>query len=126
MGTVLVRNKLRRLERAAREDLSSFELEDGNQYWYNPQQAGLELLLYSLECLGLQGEGVPYPEPPELIHAIARAKDRAGALTELMGSLTVGYLPFEPEPLLERGELVYRSLVVGRELEDGPTSDLSE
>ncbi len=126
MGRVLVRNKLRRLERAARENLSTFALEDGNQYWYNPQQAGLELLFYSLECLELQGEGVPFPEPPELIHAIARAQYRRSVLTELMGQPTVGFLPFEPEPFIERGELVYRSLVAGRELGDGPTSDLSE
>jgi hypothetical protein len=120
-----VKGKLRRLERATREDLSSFELEDGNQYWYNPQQAGLELLLYSLECLKLQGDGVPYPEPPEVVLALARAKDRCSVLTELMGSPTVGFLPFEPEPLLERGELVHRSLVAGRELGE-PIPDLSE
>jgi hypothetical protein len=125
VGAVIVRNKLRRLERAARESLSSFELEDGVLYWFNPQQAGLEILLYSLECLKLQGEGVPYPEPPAIVYAIANAKDRAGALTELMGSPTVGFLPFEPEPLLERGELVYRSLVTGRELGE-PIPDLSE
>jgi hypothetical protein len=47
------------------------------------------------------------------VRAITRAKDRAGALAELMGSLTVGSLPFEPEPLIERGELVYHSLVAG-------------
>lgn len=60
------------------------------------------------------------------MRAITRAKDRAEALAELMGSLTVGWLPFEPEPLVERGELVYRSLVAGVELGDGPAPDLSE
>ncbi len=117
--------KLRRLERATREGLSSFELEGGGRHWYNPQQAGLEILLYSLECLKLQGEGVPYPEPPEIVLALARAKNRRSVLTELMGSPTVGFLPFEPEPLLERGELVHRSLVAGYELGE-PIPDLSE
>ena len=32
-----------------------------------------------------------------------------------MGWLTVGFLPFEPETFIERGELVYRALVAGRE-----------
>ncbi len=120
-----MRNKLRRLERAARESLSSFELEDDSRYWYIPEQAGLEILLYSLECLELQGEGVPYPEPPAVVYAIANAKDRVGALTELMGSLTLGYLPFEAEPFIERGEMVPRSLVAGRELGE-PIEDFSE
>jgi hypothetical protein len=62
---------------------------------------------------------------PAMVYAIVNAKDRAGALTELMGSPTVGFLPFEPEPLLERGELVYRSLVAGRELGE-PIPELSE
>jgi hypothetical protein len=125
VGAVIVKARLRRLERAACESLSSFKLTDGNRYWYNPQQAVLEILLYSLECLKLQGEGVPYPEPPAIVYAIANAKDRAGALTELMGSPTVGFLPFEPGPFIERGELVYRSLVAGRELGE-PIPDLSE
>ena len=60
------------------------------------------------------------------MRAIARAKDRAGALAALIGSLTVGWLPFEPEPLIERSELVYCSLVAGVELGDGPALDLSE
>ncbi len=60
------------------------------------------------------------------MRAITRAKDQAGALAELMVSLTVGWLPFEPKPLIERGELVYRSLDAGVELGDGPTPDLSE
>jgi hypothetical protein len=125
VGAVIVKAKLRRLERATREGLASYELMDGSRYWYNPQQAGLEILLYSLECLKLQGDEVPYPEPPEIVLALARAKDRRSVLSELMGSPTVGFLPFEPEPFIERGELVYRSLVAGRELGES-IPDLSE
>jgi hypothetical protein len=46
------------------------------------------------------------------------------ALTRLYGG-SVGIFPYEVEALLQRGELVPRSLVAGRELGE-PLGDLSE
>jgi hypothetical protein len=119
-----VRGRLKRLERGSREDLASFVLEDGSRHYYDPQSG--ECFLHSMDCLRAQGDGVPFPEPPETVKAIARAKDRRAALDQLYSGGSFGLFPYEPEALVERGELVPRSLVAGRDLGDGPIPDLSE
>ena len=119
-----VRGRLKRLERGSREDLASFVLEDGSRHYYDPQSG--ECFLHSMDCLRAQGDGVPFPEPPETVKAIARAKDRRAALDQLYPGGSFGVFPYEPVALVERGELVPRSLVAGRDLGDGPIPDLSE
>jgi hypothetical protein len=119
----LLRGKLRRLERNANEDLASFALEDGSRYYFDPQSG--ECFLHSMECMRAQGDCEPFPEPPETVKAIARAKDRRAALDQLYPNGSFGVFPYEVEALVERGELVPRSLVAGRELGE-PLEDLSE
>ena len=114
---------MRRLERAARENLASFVLEDGSRYYFNP--ASGECFLHSMDCLDAQGECRPFPEPPETLKAISCARDRRAALNQLYSNGTFGLFPYEVEALVERGELVPRSLVAGRELGE-PLPDLSE
>jgi hypothetical protein len=118
-----LRNKLRKLERGAREDLASLILADGSRYYFNPTSA--EIFLHSMGCLRAQGECEPFPEPPETVKAIARARDRRAALNQLYPSGTFGFFPYDAQALVERGELVPRSLVAGRDLGE-PLPDLSE
>jgi hypothetical protein len=120
---VSLRNKLRNLEREAREDLASFILKDGSRYYFNPTSA--EIFLHSMACLRAQGECEPFPEPPETVKAIANARDRRAALNQLYPGGSFGVFPYEVEALVKRGELVPRSLVAGRELGE-PLPDLSE
>jgi hypothetical protein len=114
---------LKRLERGASEDLASFVLEDGSRYYFNPESG--DCFLHSMDCLRAQGEAEPFPEPPETLKAIAKARDRAAALNQLYPNGSFGIFPYEVEALVERGELVPRSMVVGRELGE-PLPDLSE
>src|SRR5215218_6620504 len=118
-----LRDKLRRLEQGARENLASFVLEDGSRYYFDP--ASGECFLHSMDCLRAQGECEPFPEPPETVKAIVRARDRRAALNQLYPNGVFGVFPYEPEALIERGELVPLSLVAGRELGE-PVPDLSE
>jgi hypothetical protein len=118
-----LRGKLRRLERDAREGLGSFILEDGSRHYFNPKSA--EIFMHSMACLCAQGEREPFPEPPETLKALARARDRGAVLNQLYPNGSFSVFPYEPEALVERGELVPRSMVVGRELGE-PLPDLSE
>jgi hypothetical protein len=118
-----LRDAIKRLERRAREDLASFILEDGSRYYFNPESG--ECFLHSMDCLRAQGECEPFPEPPETVKAIAKARDRRAALNQLYPNGSFGIFPYEVEALVERGELVPRSLVAGRELGE-PLPDLSE
>jgi hypothetical protein len=118
-----LRGKLSRLERGAREDLASFVLEDGSRYYYNPISG--ECFLHSMDCLRAQGDCEPFPEPPETLKAVARARNRRVAFDRLYPRGSLSVFPYEEEALVERGELVPRSLVAGRELGE-PLEDLSE
>ena len=73
-----------------------------------------------MDCLRAQHDCEPFPEPPETLKAIAtaiaRARDRRSALDQLYAGGSFGLFPYDPEALVERGELVPRSLVAGREL----------
>jgi hypothetical protein len=118
-----LRGWLKRLERDARGDLASFVLEDGSRYYFNP--ASGECFLHSMDCLGAQGEGKPFPEPPETLKAVARARDRRAAFHQLYPRGSLSVFPYEVAALIERGELVSCSMVVGYELGE-PIPDLSE
>jgi hypothetical protein len=104
------RRWLKRIERDARGALGSFELEDGTRHHYDPM--GAELYLHMCDCLRAQGEGVPFPEPPETIKAIARARNRRAAFEQVRGGAMWELFPYEVDALIERGEIVPRSLDV--------------
>jgi len=115
------RDKLRRLEAAVRGHLASFELEDGAHFYYERQSG--ELFLHICDCLRNHQEA-ERPERPEIVKALARAKDRRAAYSEVFGTYW-DMLPYDEQALVERGEIVPISLVVGRELGE-PLPDLSE
>ncbi len=115
---------MRRLESAARGNLESFVLEDGSRYWYDPVSP--ERFMHCLDCLGAQGEGKTiFPDPPESVRAIIRAKDRGAALDQVYGSGSFDIFPYDREALVERGQFVPVSMVAGRELGE-VLEDLSE
>ena len=117
-----LRGWIKRIERGSRKDLAGFVLEDGGRYYYDPQSG--DCFLHSMACLDAQGDCEPFPEPPETIKAMTRARDRRAALDQLYPNGSFGIFPYEPEALVERGKLVPRSLVAGRELGE-PLEDLS-
>ena len=119
-----LREQLRGLKRDLRGNLDSFILEDGTRYWFDPSSA--ELFLHAVGCLSAQGDGVDFPEPPETLKAVARARHREAALNQVLGGASFVLFPYEFEPLVEHGTLVPRSLVAGHELGEGPLPDLSE
>jgi hypothetical protein len=116
-----IRDKIRRLERVTQGKLKSFELADGSRFYFDPTSA--EMFLHACDCLR-NHDKPERPEPPELVKAVARAKDRRAAFREIEGT-AAGLFPYDAEALVERGEIVPRSLVVGRELGE-PLEDLSE
>ena len=69
------------------------------------------------------GRAAARPEPPEIVRAFTRAKNRRAAFDALAPS---PFFPYEYEPFVESGELVHRSLVAGRDLDEAACEDLSE
>ena len=108
---------MQRLEKALRGKLGSFELREGGSYWFDPSNTYKELFLHASNSLRADYKGEPRPDPPEILRALARAKDRKAALEGLYptgGSML--FSAYDLEALVERGELVPRPFAVGREV----------
>jgi hypothetical protein len=86
-------------------------------------QAWIDMFGYLCDTLRSIHGTEPMPEPPVVMLAVVNAKDRRGALETVCP--TKQLLCFEEEPLVERGELVPRSMVVGYEV-GKEVPDLSE
>ena len=108
-----LRAKVSRLQRAMRGTMDSFELADGGRFYFDPQEVFWVTFKYFTDSMRADWKREPRPEPPELLRAVADAKDRSEALHRVMGGSS--FLPVEREALLERGEFVPRPLVAGRE-----------
>jgi hypothetical protein len=121
-----LRDKLRRLERLARGKLDSFVLADGTRFFYAPQEAFAQAFMFFSDSMKADHNGAPRPDPPEILRAVAGARDRGDALSRALGGFG-GLLPIDRDALVERGEFVPRSLVAEVEYEDlGVLEDLSE
>jgi len=101
-----IRGLIKRLERGARGDMESFILEDGSRYYFNAK--GGELYLHATACLRADYVGLRRPEPPPTLLALCKARDRAAAADKVA---TSRMFPYDREALVERGELVARSMV---------------
>jgi hypothetical protein len=120
-----VRDKLRRLEKAAQGKLAHFELSSGQRYYFDQQEVFQTTFRFFVDSALADYRREPRPEPPEVLRAAADARNRAEALSLVMDGGT--HLPIDPEALVERGEFVPRSLVAGREYGDFEgLGDLSE
>ena len=114
-----LRAKLARLEKAMQDNLSSIELKDGSRYWFDPQETGIELFGYLIHSWHAVYDGSPRPEPPELLRAVAAAKNRREAFSRICSGGGVRSLPVDVEALIERGEFVPLALVTSEASDDG-------
>jgi hypothetical protein len=115
------RGWLKRLERAASEDLESFELLDGSTYFCNRLATSKELFLYAYDVE--LGDADKWPDPPEYFLKLLLAKDPAAVLKRFM--------PEDPErafvdlsAIYDMDALVHERRLVP--LTHAPTEDLSE
>jgi hypothetical protein len=111
-----LRGRVRRLEHTARSNLESFILKDATRHYFNSESS--EVFLHGCDCIRAEAKGEPFPEPPETIKALTRARNRAAALEATCGG-GFGLFPYEREALVERGELVPVSWI-------HPIEDMSE
>jgi hypothetical protein len=119
-----LRDWLKRIENNASSELSSFALRDGTRHYWNP--AAGEVFMHTFDCLATQlcGED-QYPDPPETVVAITRAKNRARAVQLVYGDSRLCLMPYSRDDLIERGVLTPQSMVEGKEIGE-PPEDLSE
>jgi hypothetical protein len=125
-----IQDKLTQLAKATEGALEHFQLESGELFWFGREETSIQLFLWGCDC-ACADTVEERPEPPPVIEALVQAKDRRSALHKVYPSMATEHpatfvmVPFDIDAFLERGELVHRSLVAGRELDDEPVDDLS-
>ena len=114
---------LAQLDRRAQGSFASFVLLDGTTFYYNA--ASLTLIQHWIAC-ATAGHPDNWPEPPEAVRAVAKAKDPEAALESICGG-GPEWIPYDREALVTEREIRPVSLVAGLDVydqEDVP--DLSE
>jgi hypothetical protein len=115
-----LRDKMRRLEAAARGNLESFELLDGSRYHYDRLETSKELFLHDLACMSADSPS-EWPEPPEVYLKMCEARDPAAVLERFAPSDKPTWfieVPYERDALINERRLV--------PVEHRPIEDLSE
>jgi hypothetical protein len=130
---VPLRGWIKRMEKAARGSLASFELLDGSRYYFDPISA--DLFLHWYDCIRA-GSAHNWPPAPEIIQKVCEAKDPEVALEQVMGGGTFGSLVYDAEILVNERRLEPRGLVTRYDPDTGkhhvrdpyeePPGDLSE
>ena len=111
-----LKGKLGKLQKAMRGNLESFELRDGSRYYFDPEEAFVTTFRFFTDCMDATWKREPYPDPPQLLKMVVDAKDREEALSRVMNGGS--HLPLDRSALVERGELLPRSLIAGRTYEE--------
>ncbi len=87
-------------------------------------EAAKTLFLYGCDCARADYVG-ERPDPPEIVEALVRAKDRRAAFEGFYADAQALFFPYELAPFFESGELVHSSIVAGGDPNE-PVPDLSE
>jgi hypothetical protein len=113
-----LRERLGRLKKAMEGHADSIELTDGSRYFFEPGEVWKELFRHGSDSLRADYRSDPRPAPPEILLAVARAKERRGAVEKLYAPGTHPFIAYETEALIECGVLIPRSLLAGRSYEE--------
>lgn len=113
-----LREKLARLQKTVEGHVGHIELADGSRYLYEPEEVGPEIFIHGSNCLTADYRGEPRPDPPEILKALARARDRLEAVERLYARGTYPFMAYDLDALVERGEFVPHSYLAGHSYEE--------
>ncbi len=100
-----IKRKIQRLEDDA--EIEYIEQKDGSYYWYSPRELYKAFTLYYLNTLGSDYRGEPRPPAPQVFHAVANAKDREQAMTQILSNWreNQNHCGVDLRALVEEGEV---------------------
>ena len=102
MGSI--ETKLKKLEDDS--PFERFELEDGSYYWYKPDELWRAFFGYYFSAMKTDFEGAPREEVPDVFKAIARAKDREAAMTQVATTWREWRTDFDLKACIDLDKLV--------------------
>jgi hypothetical protein len=113
-----LKEKIGRLKRAMEGRVDYIELVDGSRYFYEPEQIWGQVFGHGGDCLRADYKSEQRPEPPEILQALARARDRRSAVERLYAAGSHPFIAYDMEALVERGALIPRSLLANHSYEE--------
>ena len=113
-----IKEKLRRLEKALWGNVDYIDFADGSRYLYDPAEIWGQVFKHGGDCLRADYKGEQRPEPPEILKAVAKAKDRRSAVEGLYAPGSHPFMAYDLESLVERGEFVPRSFLANHSYEE--------
>ena len=115
-----LRRWLRHLERDARGDLESFELQDGSTYFYDRLEVAKELFLYANDVQ--LGRAENWDKLPEVLRKVCEARDPAAVLKRFEPKIPQAF--FDPAEVFDTDALIRERRLIPISYE--PPEDLSE
>jgi len=106
-----LKDKIRKLEKAVGGNRIAFELVDGTRFVFDPAEVGPAMFAYFAASARAVYRGEERPDPPEIIRAMARARDREAAFRQVFPESLAHSPLFDQDALVERGEIVPRPIV---------------
>ncbi len=94
------------------------ELADGSRHFYEPGEVWSEVFKHGSDSMSADYKGESRPEPPPILQAVARAKDRRAAVERLYAPGSHPFMAYDMEALIERGELIPRGFLAGKTYEE--------
>jgi hypothetical protein len=116
-----MRKELQRIREQVVGD-ESILLNDGSRYRFNRASVAIARFKHAAEAMRADYEGRPRPmEPPEILRAVARARNRRAALAQLYPEWETQrpFCAYDLEALVETGELVPLPFAPGYPVVDG-------
>jgi hypothetical protein len=113
-----LKSRLARLQKAVEGDADSIELTDGSRYFFEPGEAWKEVFRHGSDSLEADYRGKTRPSPPEILKAVAQAKNRRAAVEKLYAPGTHPFNAYDMEELVEHCKLIPRSFLAGHSYEE--------
>jgi hypothetical protein len=120
-----LRDEIRKLRARVSGDERSIQLVDGSVYKYRADEAPVAIFRHGCACADADYRREARPEPPEVLKALSRARDRSSALTNFYPdwrtSVPMGLAGYDLFALVKSGRLEPRPFAPGFEPRPAPT-----
>jgi hypothetical protein len=120
-----IKDKLKRIQKAMQGQLTYIELADGSTFYFDPEETTKEMFLFFSESLDAVYRGEERPEPPQIVHAIAAARDREQAFRTVFPE-GASFFVLDERALIEHGKIVKRRISTSEKLDVAVVEDCPE
>jgi hypothetical protein len=108
-----------------RGTLEAIEQRDGTMFYFEPEEVSKDMFLFFSNSLIAVYHGEERPDPPQVVHAIARARDREKAFRTVFPE-GPSFFVLDERALIEHGKIVPRRIAPSEKLDVSLVEDRPE